>query len=277
MSLADMKALTIAACIRPHPAILLIYAEHETINSKIRKRLMPVRDERVAERSDVQELESLADQMIDRHPNHLPAVPRRILMQVLRVLQLMASGVSQSKAIREAEAEFKDYQKKDKSKKRVSFREGPHDERQFDKDDDYFGFDEPNTHLTDDDPAADAAAGYATAAAAAADGQKVGRLSVDAGDEDSHADDDDDEVDDDQSSSQSSESRDERETTADAAGDRDPDYPDFESEGDVDKDDADDGEEEEVESPDEDESEIEATAILSYDPDEDQDDELFVF
>ena len=135
-----MKPISLAAAMKPRPALLLTYAHQESMqDAKIKRRFMPIREPMTRDRR-LQDVEGLADRLVGRQPI-LQSVPRKCLLQVLFVLHSVSAGASLGDAIREAEEQLRskdEFIKKvnasDQKKRRVSFRDGPHDVRLIESD-----------------------------------------------------------------------------------------------------------------------------------------------
>lgn len=102
--------------------------------------MIPIRDKNWTKNMELSYLEKVSSNIITRHKPFLNEIERKDLLKVLRVVQKISAGGENESCIKEAEEELEDYPSESSSdkrsdKKKVSFREGPHDVQHFIKDD----------------------------------------------------------------------------------------------------------------------------------------------
>lgn len=100
------------------------------------------------------DLDILADTLISRHPHHLSSLDRSAILKCLRVIQWIfqednRESLNIPDIVANVEREFKT--RSNGGKKKVTFKEGPHQVRHFDDDDEFLPENLKNNLLRDSD------------------------------------------------------------------------------------------------------------------------------
>lgn len=144
----EIQPISLGACIKPFPCVVLVYAEsREDLHSKIRKRIIPLAKGPLTKHNSQMtavDITSTAEQLLQRHIQHLSPVPREQLYKVLGVVGLLIRGADVNTAVKQTQLTLERSSNESSSgksnlakkittgqatakpKKRVSFKEKPH-------------------------------------------------------------------------------------------------------------------------------------------------------